>query len=468
MDGHRSFKRGSEILHIACRRSVVVGEMIQSLVAVCEGERHRFRQRVCADVRHVVVVDVLFGHSADLVIDDVDVSAVVSACAHKRIGDCRIAVGVGECVLERRFVKHKQAVNDGAVKHRDGHVDRLSCEHIGCLGCESKVLVAGLCNHILDVLVDCHVFFLAVFVNVLIDIAAESVFNADDRVDDEGRIALAALDELVNARPVEVCLEHVFVHSAKDGCHVKLSWQIARIFFDERIHNDGAICMVGDEHDCSVCDIHFDLACLVHHVCAAEVGVGDVEFDLLAEELGDVVVEVLLALEGRVCVFERVACKHFLRQTAAVDKDVLHSAGRKERAFDRVRIENELRSACKCRDACACHIDVDVELASEIIVACRHGHFARKAGCGVGLIPRHVDSDALVCDLDLCRARQSAVELVGCERVSESACEVARESCRIVNKREVVVDCEGEILSPAAVFNAEFRAERHDVRLSCE
>jgi len=176
----------------------------------------------------------------------------------------------------------------------------------------------------------------------------------------------------------------------------------------------------------------------------------------------------LLALERCVCIFECVSRKNFLRGFAAVDENFLHRARREERAFKRVRVENELRSACKCRDACLCDVDVDVELASEIVVACRHGHFARKSVGGVSLVPRHVDSDALVCDLNFCRARQSAVELVGCERVSESACEVARESCRLVNKREVVVDCEGEILSPAAVFNAEVRAERHDVRLSCE
>jgi len=186
----------------------------------------------------VVVIDVFFGHAARSVVNDVDVSAVVSVFSDERIRDCGVLACVGIDVLKRGFVEHEFRVDDGAVKHRDGHVDRLSCEHISRFVGEREVCVARLFNHILDILVDCHVFFLAVFVDVLIYVTAECVFNADYRVDYKCGVALAALDECVDSRPVEVRLKHVFVHSAEHCRDVEFGGQITRIGVKERIHDD--------------------------------------------------------------------------------------------------------------------------------------------------------------------------------------------------------------------------------------
>ncbi len=290
MDGHLSFEGCGETCNVACGGSVFVGDVVFADVAVCKREAHRVGQFVCADVCEVVVVDVLLGHTGRLVVDDVDISAVAVSAADKSVGDCGILARVRIQIFEVGVVEHEFRVHNRAVKHRDGYVDALFCEHISLFVRESEVRIGLLLE--LDVILDCDVGLVDLIVvgDIRKDVAAVCFLDANERSRHIRRIALSVLDEFVNVGPVEVCVEHIAAH--RGDAH--LVGKIGSVFVDERIHNNRAILVVGHEHDASVDDIHFDFACFDIYVLAAVVLVRHRNFELLAEVGSDVVVERLI------------------------------------------------------------------------------------------------------------------------------------------------------------------------------
>ncbi len=437
--------------------------MVVANVAVCKRESHRVGQFVCADVCEVVVVDVLFGHTGRLVVDDVDVSAVAVRLADKSVGDGGILARIGVQIFEVGVVKQEFRIRNRAVKHRDRYVDALFCEHISRFGRESEVRIGLLL--VLDVILDCDVgrVFLIVVGDIRKDVAAVCFLHAHERSRHICRIALAALDEFVNVGPVEVCVEHVSAH--RGDTH--LVGKIGSVFVEERIHNNRAILVVGHKHDASVDDIHFDLARFDVVVLACVVLVRHRDFELLAEVGSDIVIELLIV--------EFVFDSDELRLVAAVDVDFLPSARFKERAVFRIRVEVELLSCRKTGDACRRNLDSHVHSAFEHDFVAVFGsdcerHVAVEAAlCRVVVAPRKRDGDDLLADFDGCNLGQSLIEVVLCKVDCEVAFLVAAGDCSIVSdeaafKREVVFDRHDEISVDILAVNV----SAEDVHLASE
>ncbi|CDD68409.1 unknown [Firmicutes bacterium CAG:475] len=197
VDGHLSVERCAEVCKISCRGRVLVRNEVVALVAVCKRERHSGRESVCACVCKVVVIDVFFGHTGRLGVDDVDIPAVRHAAVHadERIRDGRI-LAFRVQVFESRSVEHELCVNDRTIEHRDGYVDALFCEHISCFVRQLEVFVVSF--HEVNVVLDGDVGLDTAAGDVSLDVTAVRSFDADDCRCHVCGVARAALDELVN------------------------------------------------------------------------------------------------------------------------------------------------------------------------------------------------------------------------------------------------------------------------------
>ena len=210
VNGHRSFERCAEVFEVACLGRVLVRDVIVADVTVCELERHRIGQSVCADVCEVVVIDVLLGHTRRLVVDDIDVSAVATL-ANERIRYRRILARIGVEILKTRVVEFEFSIDDGALKHGDGNVDALFCKHITSCAFRQLEVCIGLSLE-LEIIFERNILFTVA--DIRKNMRAVCMRDGYDCGCHICGVARAVLDEFVNVGPVEVCVEYVAAH----GC----------------------------------------------------------------------------------------------------------------------------------------------------------------------------------------------------------------------------------------------------------